>query len=72
MCHCNGLHAAWWGGQQKENPWDQAGPRLCEGKHLGGSAGASEELAKQALALAGGGGQAPGDGGLCQPVPDGR
>lgn len=31
VCHCNGLHAAWWDGQEKGGPWDQAGPRLCRG-----------------------------------------
>lgn len=31
MCHCNGLHAAWWDGQEKGDPWDQAGPLLCSG-----------------------------------------
>lgn len=30
-CQCNGSHGAWWGAQQKSDPWDQAGPQLCRG-----------------------------------------
>lgn len=60
------------GRSRKGDPWDQADPPALRRKYLGGSAGASKELAKKVLALAGGGRQAPGDGDLCQQVPDGR